>query len=355
MVRREFKQEMTLGETFFPVNKVPLFYRDSWGISRLVPNHYGIQNLDNGHLISVVSKDYRMITNEEAYYRAEDIVSEVFNDTHLQDMQLFNLRQTQTRSCMILDLISPGKGIVQSPDTYDKEDCWKAFLRITNSYNSRLTLSYELGFCRDICYNGMIFSPESVRMTFVHGRRLQDNLINLKGRIGKIRDLEKRMSSSLQQLSQLELSGEDMLPMFLKVFPLSFTVKDKNKDEIKKMVGKWSNVQVDNLMKMYAKVNNLIDSYKKEMGTTAYAMLNVLTDYASFPREEDKPTYLSGNFQRRAGAWMDDVSQYAKVHENKLTEFAKDKHEDAAFLRAFCEEMGERKKEKENSTCEKVM
>lgn len=323
MVQRREWQKPNIKEAFFGVERVPLYYQSQHSGAHHLSRHYGILDKERDKLISVVSKDYHLIENKRAYEAAETIVGAVFTSKKLEDMEFYHLFQPTTRSFMRLDLISKEEeeGCVSSP--LSRHDTWRAFLRITNSYNSLNALRYEVGFCRGICLNGMIFSPRSVQLKFVHDRQLRLALSELGPRLGTIRSLELRMSQSLQRLHETRVPRDRMLPLFLQAFPLKVGLN----------VNKLSEAQIKHLRARRDQVSGLIDVYIDEMGENAYTMLNVLTDFASYPEASGKASHLSGGYQRQVGTWLEQFRHDVLEEERPLELFLnKAAIDGAAFL-----------------------
>ena len=65
------------------------------------------------------------------------------------------------------------------------------------------------------------------------------------------------------------------------------------------------------------RANHLMDlsqHYFEELGNNAYALFNVMTDYASFPEHESETSLRVNNYQRKVGAWVD---EFLKARESK--------------------------------------
>lgn len=286
---------------FFEVKKLPLYFKTPQGKECRAKNYYGILDVSKGTILSAVSGDYKIISNLDAYYGADQIVREVFRDIRLEDMEFFNLYLPETRSFMHLDLIRPGRKISPFDD-----DPWTAFLRITNSYNRLHSLSYEIGFCRWICQNGMIYDSKSIKFSVNHCGRIDLNDLYLRRHLGQIHDIESRFSLRLREMRDFSLSPESIPQIFFTVFPM---LSGHDYDKL-------SSKQTERVLQRKRQVEELAKSYTEEMGCNAYAMLNILTDFASYPDpEKDRRGPLSGVYQKRIGVWMDEF--YRDVIKNR--------------------------------------
>ena len=116
-------------------------------------------------------------------------------------------------------------------------------MRIINSYNKTACLKYQFGFCRWICQNGMIFESKSVDFVFTH----------TKGIVSEARIRQQLAAAARERIGEIRS----------------------------------------------------LEEYYSQFGANAYAAMNVLTDFASYPKG------LSGVstvpvLQAKAGAWIDE-------------------------------------------------
>ena len=315
MIERKWKPENhKLEDAFFPVELCDLKFvypaeADLFGnLIRtedvLAKNYKAVVDINRRHVFATVTDKYQLVKNEEAYNWAEPVVGAVFNHSQLKDFSCFNVRMTATRSSCCIDLIRKLEGgNVVSFQPFDDDDPWTAFIRIINSYNKTSCLKYQLGFCRWICQNGMIFESKSVDFEFTHtkgfvseahiGQQLADAA---RERIGEIRSLEDQFIAKLQNLRKHAVPQSVMLALACKVFNLHLT-----REEAEKMSGAERKKAVSFVQKIKADTQE----YYQQFGANAYAAMNVLTDFASYPKG------LSGMntvpvLQAKAGAWIDD-------------------------------------------------
>jgi len=230
------------------------------------------------------------VTNEEAYNKAAEIMKQVFNTTSMDDMICLNVTMPQTRSFCHIDLIH--KSADFSPW---EEDKWTAFLRITNSYNRTRLLRFELGFCRWICLNGVIFGSKSIEYSYAHTRGGMERTHRFIENIGDIRKLETQLTEKLHQLQRYYVPEANMLAILCRAFDIKVTRDDMSKQK-----------RVENLKDIREKTSELTKAYFSAMGPHGYAALNVLTDYASRPVGVFAPEASINSLQQKCGTWMDD-------------------------------------------------
>lgn len=282
--------ERNIRDAFFPVELRPVYVDrlDNSNDYRKLDRHFAVLDLDRGHAFAVVTDEYKLITNEKAYDMAADAMKRVFAATKLEELACLNITMPKSRSFCHIDLIH--RSAEFSPWENDK---WTAFLRITNSYNRTRRLRFELGFCRWICLNGMIFGARSIEFSYAHTRRGMDEVHRFSDNIGDIRKLEKQLVEQLHQLKRFYVPQEKMLSIFCRVFDLRIdeaTLKNRQR--------------VSQLREIKHQVSELIDTYFGSMGPHGYAALNVLTDYATRPTGVISPEAAINGFQQKTSDWM---------------------------------------------------
>lgn len=313
MIRRKWNQaNAKLEKAFFPVGLCDLKYvlsprEGSSGegvVDIAIPKHKAVVALDNKHVFATVTDKYRLVTNKQAYDWAKPVINAVFQHSQFSDFQCFNVKMTSTRSKCYIDLVR--KSIDENPmrfTPFRKDDPWVAFIRITNSYNRTSCLKYQLGFCRWICQNGVIFGDKSVDFVFTHTCNTIDDIgiyeqLNevAKKRIGEIQSIEESFIAKLNALHEIHVASELMFPMLCKVF-------NRKMDE--RQIQELTKNQREMAEMFVSKAQELIKEYTYEFGQNAYAMMNILTDFASFPVGYSRFCDRS-ILQARVGNWMND-------------------------------------------------
>ncbi|HMM60879.1 MAG TPA: DUF932 domain-containing protein [Candidatus Rifleibacterium sp.] len=285
MTHRKYTKK-DLREAFFYVESQPVYLHNN-GYYQKLSSHNAIVDVQKGRVFAVVTKDYELVTNEEAYLRAGQIVNEVFATVNLEELECFNIIMPRSRSFCHIDLVK--KDLSFSPF---KDDQWWLFLRITNSYNKTKLLRYDLGFCRAICMNGVIFGAKSVEFVSAHTRG-QVSRITCSDNLEEIRLIEKMLTQKLHNLKRFYVPETAMWGVFCKTFDLRVTGNESKKRK-------------EALIEISRKANRLITEYCKDMGPHGYAALNVLSDYATEPAGLISSANQINNFQRRCGDWIDE-------------------------------------------------
>jgi len=281
-----------LADAFFPVELRRLYMPTADGLDqyRQLERHFAVVDVEREQPFAVVTDDYNLVTNQVAYDMAAEVMKNVFHTTQIGDMACLNITMPKTRSFCHIDLIH--KNADFSPWEDDK---WTAFLRISNSYNRTRLLRFELGFCRWICLNGIIFGSKSIEFSSAHTRRGMDRVDRFVENIGDIRKLETALTENIHQLKRYHVPEKEMLPLLCRAFDIK-----ANQDVVEKQR------RVDDLLDLRKRVMSLTKTYFTEMGPHGYAALNVLTDYASRPTGVIAPEAVMHGLQQKAGSWTED-------------------------------------------------
>ncbi|QSR33847.1 hypothetical protein CFI10_02410 [Marinobacterium iners] len=303
-MKRSWK-EKDVTQAFFPVAMKPVFIQTSEGRQDLfdhtayeqLPRHQAVVDTDKNLTFAVVTDSYRLITNQEAYNLAADAMRTVFKMTSMKDMQCLNVTMPKTRSFCHIDLIH-----TKSEFEPWEKDRWTPFVRITNSYNRTHRLRFEIGFCRWICLNGVIFGSKSVEISFAHTRQLEDAMKRWEENLAGIHELERLFVSQLRNLQRYHVPAKWMLPLTCKVFDLRLPPEA----EIKRK-------RAEELIEFRNAIADRTSDYFVKMGEHGYAALNVLSDYASHPVGVMAPESKMDGYQHKTGEWiMDFIEQIEK-------------------------------------------
>lgn len=261
-----------------------------------------IVDTERKHTFAVVGANYRLVTNEEAIELGRQCFRKVFSQATAEGMEVFNIVMPKTRSFCHIDYINSNGGF--EPWQNDK---WVPYLRVTNSYNRTKPLTFDLGFCRWICTNGMIFGGKSIRFRFLHTRGAVGEAVEFKTTFGELQELEKRFIEQVHNLKRYYVPAEVMLGLACKVFDISATTEDMRNPRRR-----------DRLVEFRERIVGLTDRYVGELGPNGYAALNVLTDFASRPTLYISPEAMVDRLQKRSGDW---VSAFLAAIERKDFDF----------------------------------
>ena len=296
-----------LEEAFFPVEVCKLAFKKDYQIIRQpdlfggevvtrqkslrsrycpIPGIRAIVDAEAGHVFASVSTGYKLVTNEEAYCAAGLIAEKVFGCS-LSELHCANLVMPKSRSTCIMDLIQ-AKSVFEP---FEKE-AWHLFIRVINSYNRMRSVHYEIGLCRGTSLNALILdaAPNSAAL-------------HIKDAVEKFKALQA-----------FEVEKSWCLPLFCKVFNVHFS-----REKFERYQTSRGAKQREGLLNMIRAVTARRDAYFTDLGANAYAVLNVLADYATFPAATLSPVNVVPGYQRKVGAWMDEFAAVAGAREKDFS------------------------------------
>jgi hypothetical protein len=277
---------------FFPVELRPLYMagKQPQQYTQL-KRHFAVVDVENDSAFSVVTDQYKLISNADAYELAESVMGRVFGSIKRDDMECFNITMPVSRSFCHIDLIRKGSSFHPW-----EQDSWTAFLRISNSYNKTRKLKFEIGFCRWLCMNGMIFGSKSVDISYSHMKRNTEQIEKFAENIGDIRKMELELVEGLKHLRRYYVPEEEMLPIACKAFGIrtdAASLKNKKRS--------------GDLFKFRQAVSRATREYFGELGPQGYSALNVLTDYATRPEGVLSRESSIDGLQKKAGDWSNTI------------------------------------------------
>ena len=254
--------------------------------------------------ISIVSDNYMLITNQEALDMGRSIHQRLFPNATTNSFEVFNIIAPKTMSSCHIDIIDKNYSI-----NIGKSETYLPFVRIQNSYNRTRPLRFDIGFCRKLCNNGAIFEKGIVSINLIHSKHSFKGLDPRKIEITHLKKFEEDFRKSTQRSIEIKLPRKYFLPLAAKVLNRNFNLNEK--DEYKRMQTQLKLSEFKNL------IDNYTDKYIREqdLGETAYAFFNVITDYAS-----NNNTLQAGainGLQAKCGQWLNIIgTEYAKPEFN---------------------------------------
>ena len=320
-IKRDLK-EVNLKEAFFKVEERPIYVNKFFNGFHSIPDYKAIVDVDNENALSVVSKDYRLITSEEAYQIAELLIPKLFEEKTICDFIAFNIHMSKSKGSCIIDLILPSG----RRDLFgDKNECYTPFIRIWNSYNKTSKLKYEIGFCRWICLNGVIFGEVGFKFSAAHtsrhiGIQLNDIVEAGSKKLINVNTAWIELERKLSKVKEILMPQSLILAMYCKAFDISIDPKD---------------LSIYQRESYAIQAKKLIDDGKEyfaDLGNNGYAMYNVLTDYASYPPVN---SFKMNGYQQKVGQWLTEIVNAYESDNFKLSEFIGEYLDTAAFLESL--------------------
>ena len=279
--------ESAVDQPFFPVSKVRVRASDTGHTFR---RHWAVVSDDRREIFSIVTEDYRLVSNLRAYELGRRAFALVFGREAADQLQLFNVTMPATRSWAHIDLTAEGLDFAPVG-----KDGWLPFLRVTNSYNRSRALGFTVGVCRSICTNGMIFSEQSLKLKVTHAtdvdleRRVVEAFAHRRFDVAGCRD-------KLEKLTRLSVPAERFLAGILEILEV------KPPAELPRRAARR-----DGWSRLGSRLRGLGDKYRRELGATAYALVNAASEYASDAQAPLMSPARVDALQFRCGRWVDRI------------------------------------------------
>lgn len=280
-----------LSELLFPVELRDIFLSSEDGNVQEIPNYKAVVNLKKSETISIVSKNYRLVTNKEALELAKKCFKQLFNTVNTDDMEIFNIITPKNKYSCHVDIIHREYKV-----NVWSQDVWVPYIRVTNSYNKSKALRFDLGFCRELCENGVIFEKQTIKLKFIHtkGEIAPEGEFDVD--FEDLKKMELTFLEYMRNLKRFYVPSDFVLPVVCKALGIEFdldSADDKKKER-----------ERNRLMKFRKKIDSLTDSYYDELGSNAYAVLNIMSDLATHPVHYNSST-VTDRWQKHTGNWIE--------------------------------------------------
>ena len=287
----------------FPVELRPVYYTagiDGTKYQKDLPNSKVVVNRKSGEPLGVVSKNYKLITNEEAVEMGKQCCADLFGSDVAAKIEIFRVDAPSTASYCHIDLLHRGY-VMNLLGGHKQSDLYIPYVRVTNSYNTSRALRFDIGFCRKVCLNGVIFGAETIRLTFSHVKHRLTNDIRFvlqKERIGKLFEDFKSYTNKLKNYHIPRKQALNLIRVL-------FRIKDECEINFESEKEDW--VEYDALLRI---LDYKLDKYIRELDENGYALFNAITDIASHTIDNNRYFRRDVNaMQRLAGNWIHDFSR----------------------------------------------
>jgi len=290
----------------FPVEEHPVFahIKTALGEQRVrVPERKAIVNGTSGKVIGIVSQDYQLVTNQEALDLGKRCCAQLFEDVTEKEWVVFKVDAPSTGSFCHLDLIHK-TFVLNFFDAPERQAVYVPYVRVTNSYNALRALRFDVGFCRKLCSNGVVFEAETISFRFSHTRNSVPANINFDIQKGKLKKMQDSFASYVATLQTLSLSASDSVALFTAVIGIpsaaDLELKPNSKEDAE-------------YRRLQTHVAGLLKNYRTDLGENAFSLFNALTDLASNPPQNRFLRKDVNAMQRAAGAWLRNFSGRCKA------------------------------------------
>lgn len=263
-----------------------------------VPGRKLIVDSETDTVLADVSSGYRMVRNEEACDLGKRIFGLVFGGDAARELRPFNLTMPKTRSFMHADFTAESLRFALGDG-----DGWLPFLRVTNSYNRTHQVGFRIGVCRWICMNGLIFEEKSVVVKDKHSGALErwyERARRDPEKIGLERfDLEAHRLR-LERLAEVAVPEAEFLAGLADGLGMT---PAENLDALRSPNGRQrpSPHTVARWSAIGRQLRELERRYRDSHGSTAFALVNAASEYASRTGTPGMDASRLNALQRRCG------------------------------------------------------
>lgn len=289
-----------LDEVLFPVDEHPVFvsFPDPEGQALLpVPEKKAIVHQKTRRVLGVVSRNYKLVTNQQALEMADQCCRTVFPETNSGEWEVTAVDAPGTAGHCYLDLVHNSARLdFSGVSAKDRPDVFGPFIRVTNSYNALRALSFDIGFYRKVCKNGLILPGTVITFRFSHVRREIGETIEFRVDQGRLVQLKSSFSQFLGSLRSCEVPRPLFAPLIHGVLCLK-----EPEQEVDRKGPEWSTLS--------GHLTEMSNRYGDDLGNNAYAVFNVITEFASHPPHNRFVRRDRHSMQRLAGSWLNAFSQ----------------------------------------------
>lgn len=310
LVRAELRDQIK--DLLFHVELRPV-YTDTHDGQKMISQSQAVVNAETDQILGVVGAQYKLLTNEKAVELGNKCFSKLFESELIRDIEIFGVDAPSTASFCRIDLVHPDY-VMNLWDNDKISETYIPYVRITNSYNASRALRFDVGFCRKICNNGMIFETETIAFKYNHTK--SELLENIEFHIepGKMDKLFESFSSHVEKLRKYKIGEERSL----EIARALFGIKDKsaiNFDDERE-----SRTDYETLADQF---KTKLNSYVGEMGSNGYALFNLITEIASYKSPNHYLRREKNTMQRMAGTWINSFQIEISKKDFSLNDYIK--------------------------------
>lgn len=293
----------TIDDVLFPVELHPVVaqIRKPNGVKRVpIPGKRAVMNMRNRTVVGVVSSGYRLFTNGQALRAAKQCCQTVFPETRLTEWDVSAVEASSSASYCHIDLVHRTSNL-DFQFLYDGvrpevPEAFGPFVRVTNSYNGRRALTFNIGFHRKMCLNGLVGPDVIVRFRFDHTQADLGTNIEFNVDRQQVSKLKESFLDSFKTLRQCSIDAQYFTPLIQSIICLK---APRNSPE--HPLPAW---QSRDWYALEQRVDDLSQKYLRDLGGNAYAVLNAVTELASHPPSSHFIRRDRNSLQRLAGEWM---------------------------------------------------
>lgn len=286
-----------IDDVLFPVDEHPVFVSvTEKGVERrlTVPDKKALVYRNSNRVLGIVSRGYRLVSNQEALDLAYKCCRTVFPETQPGEWGVNAIDAPSTAGYCHIDLVHNSTVLDFSfVPAKQRPEVFGPFIRVTNSFNGLRALGFDIGFYRKICKNGLIVPDTIIRFKFTHMRRDIGETIHFEIAQEQLAKFKTVFTDSLTGLRNCALSRLQFEPLLCGVLLLRppKPIKPDSRE-----AADWQALS--------AHLAEMCTRYAGELGENAYAAFNAITEFASHPPENRCVHRDRHSLQRLAGSWL---------------------------------------------------
>jgi hypothetical protein len=297
------KLQTSVHDLLFDVDQVPIeAVVGSNGNTRRIgiPGKKALIHQRTGNVLGVVSRDYRVVTNQEAVNLARDVCEKAFPGLSSVEWEAKRASAPRTLSYAHIDLMHRTHVLNYMGTEIKKDDPFTPFLRVTNSFNGARALRFDIGFMRKHCSNGVIFEEEVATIKASHSKEALAQLkIEITSR--SLPQMWDEFSKFLTSVRSISMTTDQSTLALNTVLRLPAA-----KPEDKK-------ARAEGLQELSLDLSTRLIGYQKELGPNAYAVFNTLTDIAARPPESAYFQKDRDTIEKRSGRWLKELASRSQT------------------------------------------
>jgi len=265
-----------------------------------IPGKKALVNQRTGHILGVVSRDYRVVTNQEAVNLAREACGIAFPGVSPMEWDAKRASAPRTLSYAHIDLMHRTHVLNYWDNEIKKDDPFTPFLRVTNSFNGARALRFDIGFMRKHCSNGVIFEEEVATIRASHSKEALAQLqIEIKAR--SLPKMWEEFSQFLTSVRSISMTTDQSTLALNTVLRLPEAKPDEKK------------ARAEGLKTLSLDLSTRLTGYQKELGPNAYAVFNTLTDIAARPPDNAYFQKDRDTIEKRSGRWLKQLARESEV------------------------------------------
>jgi hypothetical protein len=318
-------RDIAVESLFFGVEQVPVeAVANQNGKERriVVPGKKALLNAASGMVLGIVSRDYRVVTNQEAVEIAREVCAKAFPGIAPLEWDAKRASAPRTLSYAFIDLMHRTHVLNYMGNGSEESDPFTPFLRVTNSFNGARALRFDIGFLRQHCSNGVIFEEKVATFTAAHNAEALEKL-KLEITARSLDQLWREFTDFIGRVRSVSMSAEQSERALAAVLHLPGLKEDDSK------------TRREEIEALNLDTGARLTGYRSALGENAYAVFNTLTDIAARPPESRYFQKDRDTLEKRAGRWLKQLSVQRQTPAFDLEQFITKWDEDLAPSRTF--------------------